>query len=281
MDYSDEVSRRFMISLLQDVLSVPTVPLGCVPEVVKFLSVLSPAPRERVGIFGEILMELVEERGGNLMQNASFPSANESSPHSLHPSKEANVQRETLLLRQLKCLQILNEFIKESPALAFDQHPILAAFFNELVIPSINSPLALIQEAGLECLGAYCLLYRPLALEYLGLVLDFWRMGHPEIRAIALKLLFDVEIQFSLRNEASYCCFREALMQQEAGVGCVAVEGVCKVLLVRKPGPEWQECLKFMVGTLLSRYFEAGAEARVRQSLSYFFSVWGVLMPGW
>ena len=118
-------------------------------------------------------MELVEENSSG--SSSSFSNASNrnslilspSNPNyssdscSVHPSKESSQAKEAFLLQQLKCLQILNEFIKESPALAFDQHPILAAFFNELIIPSINSPLALIQEAGLEALGAYCLLYRP------------------------------------------------------------------------------------------------------------------------
>jgi condensin complex subunit 3 len=286
LDYSDEVSRRFMISLLHDVLSVPTVPLACIPEVVQFLFVLSPDPRERVGIFGEILMELVEENvvgnSSNSMHESSLQSdsslMHESSmeSNSIHPSKEATAQKEAALVQQLKCLQILNEFIKESPALAFDQHPILAAFFNELVIPSINSPLAVIQEAGLECLGAYCLLYKPLALEYLGLIVDFFRMGHVEIKVIALKILFDAEIQFTMTNEACFSCFHEALAQQAEELGVVAVEGVCKLLLV-KPASTWNvETLNLFLGNLLARYFdrEGGKCPKVRQCLAYFFSVY-------
>ena len=61
LDYSDEVSSRFMISLLQDVLSVPTVPLGCGGE--NFVCPFSSAQRACGDLWGDFDGACGRERG--------------------------------------------------------------------------------------------------------------------------------------------------------------------------------------------------------------------------
>ena len=49
LDFSDEVGRRFMISLLRDIVSVHNAPVSFVEEVMEFLFVLLPQLDERIG----------------------------------------------------------------------------------------------------------------------------------------------------------------------------------------------------------------------------------------
>ena len=115
----------------------------------------------------------------------------------------------------------------------------------------------------------------------MGLVIDFLRMGHLEIRIISLKLLFDLELQFSLNQPAMESCFREALMMQESELKIVAVEGVCKLLLSRPVENASSEGFEFFISTLLLRYFESkGAKLpKMRQCLAYFFSLYSAINP--
>ena len=273
LDYSDEVSRRFMISLLRDVLTVVETPASFIPEIVEFLFSLASDQPERIGIFSDIIIELYDDNGCSIGNTADDLSSS-ISQLTIKPNQECN--EEVTFVQKLKSLSILTEFLKLHSSLDISQHPILASIFNEIVIFSINSPLAAIQEQGLECLGQFCLLHPTLSNEYFPLLIDFFRLGHAEIQVIALKILFDLLLLFKnssnvLSNVSTVLqCAKTALCCDEhEELQSIAVEGCAKLLLGRVISDQG------VLEGLALLYFHPSSinRPRIRQCLCYFFPV--------
>lgn len=111
LDFSDEVGRRFMISLLHDILSVSKCPFLLVPEIVDFLYVLSPQAAERYAVATEIINELHEDNGLGA-SDLDVPDA-----MSVHPHAENN--EELRFVQQYKSILVLKSFLKALPFLVF------------------------------------------------------------------------------------------------------------------------------------------------------------------
>ena len=140
--------------------------------------------------------------------------------------------------------------------------------------------MACIQELGLECLGQFCLLYRPLFNEYSELITDFFKLGHSEIKVIAVKILFDL-VMFYGKDEdfsVSFCqnidlssivnCFKCALCDDSnEELQTIAVEGCAKLLLCKIIQDQ-----SILEGLMLLYFHPSSVNRpRMRQCLCYFF----------
>lgn len=72
----------------------------------------------------------------------------------LAPLSEEKLQ-EASVLATVKCLQIA-KIALEKARLSPQENSSLQGILNELVFPSIENELAVVQEYGIECLGLFC-----------------------------------------------------------------------------------------------------------------------------
>ena len=111
LDYSDEVSRRFMIGLLRDVLCVVESSVSFIPEITSFLYSLCPLQEEQIGVFSEIIVDLYEEDYSiGSLTDLSFQSS-----FTVKPDEE----NEKSFVQRMKSLSLLNEFLKIQNLLIF------------------------------------------------------------------------------------------------------------------------------------------------------------------
>lgn len=120
----------------------------------------------------------------------------------------------------------------------FASYPPFADIFNQIVISGVNSHIASVQEESLECLGHFCLLNKDLAKEYVGLLGEFYKLGHEEVRIIALRFIVDFVMLFGLEHFESASSsivpldvLKSALCEEQESFQTAAVEGCCKLLL--------------------------------------------------
>lgn len=180
LDYSDEVGRRKMFSLLRETLSIAELPDEITKLVIDVLRDVcgSEASGERdfCGVVLEAVAEVhdaiaVEEHvAGN--EDESFHSArselsdttltNAKGPRNLAGNKDGDDgENEVKAIREIminmKCLHIAQCMLQHVGS-DLQQNMHLVTMLNNLVVPAVRSREAPIRERGLLCLGLCCLL---------------------------------------------------------------------------------------------------------------------------
>lgn len=173
LDYSDEVGRRTMFSLMREALAIPGLPeesTRLVTEVLRTTCGTNAASeREFAGIVLEAVAEVHDTIMGDEPSQAdevdSFHSARseisgESTPRGpkrqlSEEEEEAKAIREMMV--NLKCLHIAQCMLQNVDC-GLEQNTHLVTMLNNLVIPAVRSQEAPIREKGLLCLGLCCLL---------------------------------------------------------------------------------------------------------------------------
>ena len=178
LDYSDEVGRRKMFSLLRESLAIPELPEEITKLSIEVLRLVcgkdSAAEREFCGIVLEAVAEIHDtivndEPSLVADEDDSFHSArSEMSTDTIVAPKREKVLLATNpeeddekamkeIMVNMKCLHIaqcmlqnVNEKLKENVH--------LVTMLNNLVVPAVRSREAPIRERGLLCLGLCCLL---------------------------------------------------------------------------------------------------------------------------
>lgn len=184
LDYSDEVGRRKMFSLLRETLAVPNLPEEVTKLVVEVLRAVCGPDTAGESEFCGVVLEAVAEVHDTIVSEDSFVSAkSEQSEESAAKSKrnrletpddedgededdseevpfnkeeaKAKVLREIMV--NMKCLYIAQCMLQNVEGnLQDNMH--LVTMLNNLVVPAVRSHEAPIRERGLECLGLCCLL---------------------------------------------------------------------------------------------------------------------------
>lgn len=174
LDYSDEVGRRKMFSLLRETLAIAELPDEITKLVVDVLRDLCVGEREFCSVVLEAIAEVHDTISGDDAvdenEDESFHSA-KSEISDTTPTKFKPVQNGTDLgdgeddgakaireiMVNMKCLHIAQCMLQNVEGdLQRNLH--LVTMLNNLVVPAVRSHEAPIRERGLNCLGLCCLL---------------------------------------------------------------------------------------------------------------------------
>ena len=174
MDYSDEVGRRKMFSLLRESLAVPELPQETTKLVIETLRCVCGPDLTAENEFCDVILEAIAEVHDTITTEDSFVSAksemSDDGTSSRHRSEtpggasevsfnkeeaKAKVLREIVV--NMKCLHIALCMLQNVEG-NLQQNVNLVTMLNNLVVPAVRSHEAPIRERGLECLGLCCLL---------------------------------------------------------------------------------------------------------------------------
>ncbi|ETS72895.1 hypothetical protein PFICI_15402 [Pestalotiopsis fici W106-1] len=298
LDYSDEVGRRKMFSLLRQMLSIPELPDEvtkltvdvlrdiCSPDAAgekEFCSVVLEAVAD---VHDTIVDEPTPENDDDSFHSARSDVSGDSTPtRGDKRSKDTNLTEEEArakaikeIMINMKCLHIVQCMLTNVEGTLQDNDH-LVAMLNNLVVPAVRSHEAPVRERGLVCLGLCALLDRPLAEENLTLFMHFFAKGHSALQITALHILTDIlnvhGAQLLASNSALLKVYIKALRSgsRNPEVQGAAVVAVSKLLLGRVVTDH--DTSAELLKTLVVAYFDpstAGNQS-VRQALNYFLPV--------
>ncbi|KAK0723119.1 condensin subunit Cnd3-like protein [Lasiosphaeria miniovina] len=304
LDYSDEVGRRKMFSLLRQTLSIPELPdevtkltVGvlrdiCAPDAAgekEFCSIVLEAVAD---VHDTILDEdLPSEDADESFHSAKSEVSTDSTPTKRGKSKTPELSEEEAakkaireIMINMKCLHIV-QCMLSNVAGDLQQNDSLIGMLNNLVVPAVRSHEAPVRERGLVCLGLCSLLDRSLAEENLSLFMHFFSKGHTALQITALHILTDIlnvhGAQLLSSNPALLKVYIKALRSAAKApeVQAAATVAVSKLLLGRVVTDH--DVLAELLKTLLVAYFEPASSGNqsVRQALNYFLPVFCYSRP--
>ncbi|KAI9852004.1 MAG: hypothetical protein M1838_002127 [Thelocarpon superellum] len=302
LDYTDEVGRRKMFSLMRETLAIAELPEEVTKLVVEVLRGLCGAEAAGEREFCGVVLEAVAEVHDTILgdehdqsgttDDDSFHSArsevsgdgpakskkNKAGSEGVDDEEEgAKAIREIMV--NMKCLHIAQCMLENVEGyLQANVH--LVTMLNNLVVPAVRSHEAPIRERGLLCLGLCCLLDKTLAEENLTLFLHCFNKGHDALQVYALHILSDIltthgpallESEVFEKGKPLYKIFSKALRAEDKpAVQAAACTAVCKLMLgcVIKD----EDLLKLLVVA----YFDPATASNLglRQCLSYFLPVY-------
>lgn len=216
LDYSDEMGRRKMFSIMREALALAELPEECTKLVVDVLRTVCDSNAAGEQEFCSIVLEAVAEVHDTIMGedpsannndvDDSFHSARSDISGDLTPTKnrssskaldgedgsefdEEKAVREIMV--NMKCLHIA-QCMLQNVQCDLEQNSHLVTMLNNLVVPAVRSQEAPIRERGLICLGLCCLLSKNLAQENLTLFLHCFTKGHEALQIIAIQIVSDI-----------------------------------------------------------------------------------------
>ncbi|KAL4904384.1 hypothetical protein BDW74DRAFT_154730 [Aspergillus multicolor] len=207
LDYSDEVGRRKMFSLLREALAVPELPQESTKLAVETLRCVCGPDAAAESEFCSVVLEAIAEVHDTIITEDSFVSAkseisDDASSHqrSETPMSEddkpfnkeeakAKVLKEIVV--NMKCLHIALCMLQNVEG-NLQANMNLVTMLNNLVVPAVRSHEAPIRERGLECLGLCCLLDKTLAEENMTLFIHCYSKGHEPLQVTAIQILCDM-----------------------------------------------------------------------------------------
>ncbi|OJJ32791.1 hypothetical protein ASPWEDRAFT_114360 [Aspergillus wentii DTO 134E9] len=208
LDYSDEVGRRKMFTLLREFLAVPELPEECTKLTIETLRCVCGPDAAAESEFCSVVLEAIAEVHDTITTEDSFVSARSEisdDTSSRHRSEtpgdaesEASFNKEEAkakiikeIVVNMKCLHIALCMLQNVEG-NLQQNMNLVTMLNNLVVPAVRSHEAPIRERGLECLGLCCLLDKTLAEENMTLFIHCYSKGHEALQVTALQILCDM-----------------------------------------------------------------------------------------
>ncbi|OGE56855.1 hypothetical protein PENARI_c002G09636 [Penicillium arizonense] len=207
LDYSDEVGRRKMFSLLRETLAVPELPEESTKLVVETLRCVCGPDAAGEAEFCSVVLEAIAEVHDTITTEDSFVSArseisddassrqNSEAPGEEEPrpfnKEEAKAKIVREIVVNMKCLYIAQCMLQNVQG-NLQQSMNLVTMLNNLVVPAVRSHEAPIRERGLLCLGLCCLLDKNLAEENMTLFIHCYSKGHEALQVTALQILCDM-----------------------------------------------------------------------------------------
>ncbi|KAL3423037.1 hypothetical protein PVAG01_04784 [Phlyctema vagabunda] len=301
LDYSDEVGRRKMFSLLRQSLSVPDLPEEVTKLTIQVLRGICAGDAAGEREFCSVVLEAVADVHDTIMDepapedaddDESFHSARSEVSEGGTPTGDAKAAKDGTtneeedqdkaireIMVNMKCLHIV-QCMLENVQGDLQQNPSLVAMLNNLVVPAVRSHEAPVRERGLLCLGLCSLLDKSLAEENLTLFMHFFSKGHSALQITALQILTDILNQHGAQlldsNATLVKVYLKALKSGSKApeVQAEATVAVSKLMLGRvisDTSPAMDDLLK----TLVVLYFDPNTAHNqgVRQALSYFLPV--------
>ncbi|PYH90475.1 ARM repeat-containing protein [Aspergillus ellipticus CBS 707.79] len=207
LDYSDEVGRRKMFSLLRESLAVPELPQECTKLTIETLRCVCGTNAAAENEFCSVILEAVAEVHDTIVTEDSFVSARSEisdASSTRHRSETPSEKEETPFNKEEAKAKILKEIMVNMKCLHIAQCMLqnvegnlqanmnLVTMLNNLVVPAVRSHEAPIREKGLECLGLCCLLDKNLAEENMTLFIHCYSKGHEALQVTAIHILCDM-----------------------------------------------------------------------------------------
>ncbi|KAK4639692.1 chromosome condensation complex Condensin, subunit G [Podospora bellae-mahoneyi] len=304
LDYSDEVGRRKMFSLLRQTLSIPELPDEVTKLTVNVLRDICAPDAAGEKEFCSIVLEAVADVHDTIVDEPPA-SENDNDDESFHSaqsevstpdgdttptksSKNKNVpalsEEEAAkkaikeIMINMKCLHIVQCMLANVTG-DLQQNDHLVSMLNNLVVPAVRSHEAPVRERGLVCLGLCSLLDRSLAEENLTLFMHFFSKGHTALQITALNILTDIlNVHGSQLLSANPTLLKVYIKALRSGarhpeVQASATVAVSKLLLGRVISDH--DFSAELLKTLVVAYFEPASSDNqsVRQALNYFLPV--------
>ncbi|KAJ5462014.1 uncharacterized protein N7458_003566 [Penicillium daleae] len=207
LDYSDEVGRRKMFSLLRESLAVPELPEECTKLTIEALRCVCGPDIAGESEFCSVVLEAIAEVHDTISTEDSFVSAKSeisddasSRARSETPATEderpfnkeeakAKILREIVV--NMKCLHIAQCMLQNVEG-NLQQNMNLRTMLNSLVVPAVRSHEAPIRERGLYCLGLCCLLDKNVAEDNMTLFIHCYSKGHEGLQVTAIHTICDM-----------------------------------------------------------------------------------------
>ncbi|KAK1149008.1 chromosome condensation complex Condensin, subunit G [Aspergillus melleus] len=208
LDYSDEVGRRKMYTLLRESLAVPELPQESTKLTIETLRFVCGPAVAAENEFCSVVLEAIAEVHDTITTEDSFVSAKSEisddtasrhrsqTPGDGEPDKPFNKEEaKAKILREIvvnmKCLHIALCMLQNVQG-NLQENMNLVTMLNNLVVPAVRSHEAPIRERGLECLGLCCLLDKTLAEENMTLFIHCYSKGHEALQVTAIHILCDM-----------------------------------------------------------------------------------------
>lgn len=175
MDYSDEVGRRKMFTLLRESLAIPELPEETTKLTIETLRCVCGPDLAAESEFCDVVLEAIAEVHDTITTEDSFVSAKsemsddgsssrarsetpgDSAPETSFNKEDAKAKILKEIVVNMKCLHIALCMLQNVEG-NLQQNMNLVTMLNNLVVPAVRSHEAPIRERGLECLGLCCLL---------------------------------------------------------------------------------------------------------------------------
>ena len=304
LDYSDEVGRRKMFTLMRSSLSVPDLPDEVTKLTVEVLEYICAPDAAGEREFCSIVLEAVTDVHDTIMEDLptddgeeSFHSARSEISSDTAPSKdgkrdnkpelseeEAREKAVREIVVNMKCLHIVQCMLTHVTGNLKDNNE-LVSMLNNLVVPAVRSHEAPVRERGLVCLGLCALLDRSLAEENLGLFIHFFSKGHPALQITALHILTDIlnvhGAQLLSATPGLLKVYLKAVKgnAKSAEVQAAATVAATKLLLGRVVSDP--DACHDLLKSLVVAYFDPASahNQTVRQALNYFLPVFCYSRP--
>ncbi|KAI5306551.1 hypothetical protein KEM56_000315 [Ascosphaera pollenicola] len=215
LDYSDEVGRRKMFTLLREILATSELSESITRLVVEVLRTVCGSGSKNEAEFCSVVLEAIAEVHDTIAAD-SFDSAASQRQKSQGPDNDGDVdmmdideneepeednkpfnkeEAKEKLIREIvvnmKCLYIAQCMLQNIEG-DLQNNDNLVTMLNNLVIPAVRSHEAPIRERGIECLGLCCLLDKNLAEENILLFVHCFSRGHEALQETAIKILADI-----------------------------------------------------------------------------------------
>jgi condensin complex subunit 3 len=297
LDYSDEVGRRKMFTLLRQSLAIPDLPEEVTKLTIEVLRGICAGDAAGEREFCSVVLEAVADVHDTIMDEPadaddSFHSAKSEVSRDGTPARSSKAQKNEIteeeeqdkaireIMVNMKCLHIV-QCMLENVEGNLQDNPDLVAMLNNLVVAAVRSHEAPVRERGLLCLGLCALLDKSLAEENLTLFMHFFSKGHSALQITALQILTDILNVHGAHlldtNPTLLKVFLKALKSGSKApeVQAEATVAVAKLMLGRvisDASPAIDDLLK----TLVVLYFDPSTAHNqgVRQALSYFLPVY-------
>ena len=286
LDYTDEIGRRKMFSLLRDAISVAELPEESTRLAVEALRLVCNADAAGEREFTAVILEAIAEVHDTISPvEADLPDNEEDSfvsarsevssetasdttptkatttnttdpkpqPRRKGSKKLTTEEEEAHSLKEivinLKCLHIAQCMLQNVTGnLQSNIH--LESMLNNLVIPAVRSYEIPVRERGVLCLGLCCMLEPKLADENAPLFVHCLARGDEGLQVMCVKILCDVML--SRRPEVlDLGMFRKALEEGAGEVQGVVCGSLAKLMLCGfYTGNEelFDECVEVAVG---------------------------------
>lgn len=178
LDYSDEMGRRKMFSIMREALALAELPEECTKLAVEVLRIVCGNNAAGEQEFCSIVLEAVAEVHDTIMGEDPTQSGNgDESFHSAqsevigdgNPTEKRSKDRPALddedgedkaireIMVNMKCLHIA-QCMLQNVQCGLEENSHLVTMLNNLVVPAVRSQEAPIRERGLCCLGLCCIL---------------------------------------------------------------------------------------------------------------------------
>ena len=226
LDYTDEIGRRKMFTLLRNAISVAELPEEITRLAVEALRLVCNADVAGEREFTSVVLEAIAEVHDTILpsdpelpenEEDSFVSArsevsdnSDSTPTRANKKKNAKnsnlspeeqeAQSIKEILINMKCLHIAQCMLQNVTGnLQSNVH--LETMLNNLVIPAVRSYENPLRERGVLCLGLCCMLEPKLAEENTPVFVHCLINGHEGLKVMSLQILCDVILSHGRRTE--------------------------------------------------------------------------------